>query len=1270
MRSKSVNRKPKPNYPPTLCLIEDLEPRRLLSVSAALVSDLSPGDLGSSPAPFVVAGNEAFFLVTSTTSGVTSYSLYATNGTPDGTTLVQTFSNLPSNLTASGNLVYFRISQQQQLWRSDGTPAGTFPVGTFGANSPLGGDFTDVNGTLFFDVNGTAPGLWKSGGTAETTVPLSDPGRIISISNMINASGILYFSAATPAANTDVELWQSDGTDAGTAEVKDIATGSAGSLPQNMTSVNGKLYFWADDRVHGRSLWSSDGTDAGTVLIKSPGDLGISGAGAPGAAVGNELYFTALAGSVRQLFKSDGTAAGTAMVANLGNGIDAMPDYLTSFAGELYFAATTPDHGRELWKTDGTPEGTIRVTDIAQDEASSSPVNLTVLNDELYFTAYDTAHVFRLWMTDGTPQSTPRVSPLVYGGSNQVNLAAFPGAAGEPRLLFLANDSLHGREPWVSDGTPAGTMMLKNINLTLAGSALSLFVPDGNNFFFNGPQGLWISDGTAAHTMFLSGAAIDTTGALTNTGKNSPRDQGLPTAGELNGILYYRSAGNLWCSDGTPAGTYQLSFAPSNLSALAVVGDILYFSADDGKSGQELWRSDGTPGGTYRVIDANKGATGTNPRNIIDFNGSAFFSIGDTRLSKSDGTAPGTVKVFDIPTGFSGGIYQLEQIQNLLYFTTTSEVWSSDGTGSGTIDLTPAKTLGIAQASFPRPLGSSIYFLAATINSQVPGLWKTGGNSPNGATLVKAIGTDWDSSFQAGYSLTQMGGNLYFLGPGKASLWISDGTTAGTKILASMPADQLTTVGNKLYFTSNGQLWVTDGTAAGTVAVPSDPAGPLTNVSNLTAVDGTLVFSAYHPLYDNELWIINNDAPIPQAPSNFSATAVSTAQIHLSWADLSINESGFQIQRSVDSNFATIDSTFVLPPNELSFDDRSLTADTHYYYRLCAFSRSGNSDSLAADVSTQASAPPSPSLLTATLTTDSIVMLTWKDRANDETGYVLQRALDPAFNQIDATFSLPADTKSYVDTTTAPLIPYYYRLFAVGAEGDSDYISIRVITPDRAPAVLSEDFIYDLPSQVLLLKFGSDVSDYLTTTSIHLRNLTTLSDISSSQIILNYDRSTRTASIGLKNGTFPDGRYSLTLHSSEITNNNGLALDGDANGVAGGDFTYTFFQLAGDANRDGTVGFADLVAVAQNYGVSSGASWFDGDLNADGMVNFADLVIIAQHYGDILASSAAVAPLTAESRLVAAAPLNRASKPVPAAAKAFARRPLKATQARFRTDTR
>ena len=66
-------------------------------------------------------------------------------------------------------------------------------------------------------------------------------------------------------------------------------------------------------------------------------------------------------------------------------------------------------------------------------------------------------------------------------------------------------------------------------------------------------------------------------------------------------------------------------------------------------------------------------------------------------------------------------------------------------------------------------------------------------------------------------------------------------------------------------------------------------------------------------------------------------------------------------------------------------------------------------------------------------------------------------------------------------------------------------------------------------------------------------------------------------------------------------------------------------SLPGDANADGSVGFDDLLILAQHYGLLKGATLQQGDFNADGKVDFSDLLILAQHYGDH-SGAATVAP--------------------------------------------
>src|SRR5258706_6781421 len=374
-------------------VMEGLEGRQLLAAAATLVQDLTPRDVGSNPQPFVTTGGLGYFIASETKSGNTSYWLYRTDGTGAGTTQLATFAtNTPKNLTASGSLAYFESPDAvKQVWRTDGTAAGTLPLTTFTSATIVTRNYTDVNGTIFFVVTGNVGSaeLWRSGGTAVSTGPVVKPRRFASILSLTNVNGTLFFAAAPASDPTDVELWKTDGTDAGTVRVKDLPAGSVGSAPTGLTNVNGTLYFLADDGVNGPGLWKSDGTEAGTALIRTDAAIGHSAVIQSAVAVGNTLYYVAPVGSFPKLFKSDGTAAGTGLVLDLVPGSSGSPTNLTAFGNTLLFSATTPGSGRELWRSDGTTGGTVQVVDLLSGASSWSPANLVAFAGAVYFSAND-----------------------------------------------------------------------------------------------------------------------------------------------------------------------------------------------------------------------------------------------------------------------------------------------------------------------------------------------------------------------------------------------------------------------------------------------------------------------------------------------------------------------------------------------------------------------------------------------------------------------------------------------------------------------------------------------------------------------------------------------------------------------------------------------------------------------------------------------------------------------------------------------------------------
>jgi len=169
------------------------------------------------------------------------------------------------------------------------------------------------------------------------------------------------------ALQWEYELWATDGTPAGTALVKDINPNFASDLFSSMTQAGAdglkyenhvykdKLYFYADDGIHGMELWVSDATNAGTNMLYefNPGLIGwdFTDYKVPDfCEMNNLLYMNA--GNLtngNELWVTDGTTGGTQEVIDLNPGtVSSNPSFLTEYHGKLYFTATDGTHGWEL----------------------------------------------------------------------------------------------------------------------------------------------------------------------------------------------------------------------------------------------------------------------------------------------------------------------------------------------------------------------------------------------------------------------------------------------------------------------------------------------------------------------------------------------------------------------------------------------------------------------------------------------------------------------------------------------------------------------------------------------------------------------------------------------------------------------------------------------------------------------------------------------------------------------------------------------------------
>ncbi|HYW78057.1 MAG TPA: ELWxxDGT repeat protein, partial [Thermoguttaceae bacterium] len=209
------------------------------------------------------------------------------------------------NIVQVGSTLFFAATNDAngtELWRSDGTAAGTALVLDInaGSNSSSPSDLTAVDGVLFFSAREDTHGreLWRSDGTADGTVLVSDIYAGTNSSNpdeLIDVDGTLYFSAYE--STNGRELRRSDGTADGTVLVANINPGSNNADPQELFNLNDTVYFSAVDGVHGRELWSTDGTAAGTSMVADIFVGALSSDPQELSDFGGRLFFTADDGS-------------------------------------------------------------------------------------------------------------------------------------------------------------------------------------------------------------------------------------------------------------------------------------------------------------------------------------------------------------------------------------------------------------------------------------------------------------------------------------------------------------------------------------------------------------------------------------------------------------------------------------------------------------------------------------------------------------------------------------------------------------------------------------------------------------------------------------------------------------------------------------------------------------------------------------------------------------------------------------------------------------
>ena len=395
-------------------------------------------------------------------------------------------------------------------------------------------------------------------------------------------------------------------------------------------------------------------------------------------------------------------------------------------------------------------------------------------------------------------------------------------------LFFVAGEFLvTGNELWKSDGTEAGTVLVKDITPGYLSTDITSMTAVGNTLFFltNSATRLWKSNGTAAGTVQV--------GSLPPSAWTGYMSDLTAFGGKLYFVGCEANAGcELWTSSGSGLGLVKdinPGSASSNPSGLTEYNGRLYFAATDPTNGAELWATDGTNAGTVLVKDISPGVPNSSPAVFKVASGTLFFTATSQYLGrelyKTDGTAAGTVMVANSAYSYlSLTVEAAASSGNLLFYrawedngccSTNKELWRSDGTEAGTF-----RTKEIAageSGSYPdwlTDLGGTLYFSAGDVNGLQ--LWRSDGT----ATGTVSFRTVAPSVGGGPTGLRNVKGTLFFAASDTlgTELWETDGTAAGTTLTqdlnpgtASANPSSLLTAGHRLFFTAtrNGEneLW-------------------------------------------------------------------------------------------------------------------------------------------------------------------------------------------------------------------------------------------------------------------------------------------------------------------------------------------------------------------------------------------------------------------------------------------------------------------------------
>ncbi|MEA3314733.1 MAG: hypothetical protein U9Q30_02595 [Campylobacterota bacterium] len=480
----------------------------------------------------------------------TTLAISTTYGTDLKKTLLVdgTLNNSLSQFKIGDGKIYFMADDNDvlgnELWTTDGTKEGTYNIADFteGASDSPFTLLTTLNNRLI--LRDSNYNLLMSDGNGisyiKDTASNSTDTRKVTLDYYKDNKKIgnqLFFSRDVDDKGD--ELWKTDGTT--TTLIKDIREGTSGSNPNSFEEINGKLIFLANDGLNGQEMWISDGTTDGTELLLNPNATSSStnyyyiGKDKDNLYFHTSYYISASSGYdyTLTLWKTDGTKEGTTSIysstynttKNTGEKLDFTTDvnkFTVTDSGKIYFMATHSTYdedteewkskGEELWTSDGSSLGTKMVEDFNIGSSDSNFHYFRTIGEKILFRNYVDSK-YQLWVSDGTSAGTYELKTK-NGDSLYTNYyyddEHISKELNGKVFLYgkLEENDKYGYELYVTDGTSAGTNLVKDITPDDTASSPQSFYIFNDNIYFkaytpNYGYELWKSDGTTSGTQMV-----------------------------------------------------------------------------------------------------------------------------------------------------------------------------------------------------------------------------------------------------------------------------------------------------------------------------------------------------------------------------------------------------------------------------------------------------------------------------------------------------------------------------------------------------------------------------------------------------------------------------------------------------------------------------------------------------------------------------------------------------------------------------------------------